>query len=903
MKKKFMPALLLFFFCTKTLFAQEFLNRLPQGDSAVTLLQLEQAFNEWAKGKNLSKEKGWKLYKRWEYENRLRSGSDRDLPDAAVYLSEMINASEAKKQLAGTGKNSSAGWVPVGPVNLPPSPEPGSQHGMGRINCVAFHPTDPNTLWVGVAQGGVWKSTDNGTSWTPLTDDLPILRISDIAVDPLRPDTMYISVCDFEYIGFSLKANGRKRNTHYGLGIYKTTDGGNTWNPTGLSFNLADLDGSLIRRVLVNPSSPDDLVAAGVSGVWRSSDGGNTWTKKLDSLIWDMEPDPSNINILYAASGFVNTLKQGTAGILKSTDFGNTWVKLNTGIPGKSVQRIKLAIAPSDPNYIYALACNTGNGFYGLYRSVNAGSTWSQRSNSPNILEWDDGGANGGQGTYDLALLVDPSNRNKIYTGGVNMWGSTDGGSTWNGVSHWTGRYGPSIHADQHYLSYNALSKKIYMANDGGIFYTDTVKMGSWTSANNDTSYKWPTKWTDISSGMQISSFYRIGLSANNTGVFVAGAQDNSTTYKFATGWFNVVGGDGMEGMVHPDDPNVIYGSSQYGSIDRSDDGGYNFTYITPSHGEMAEWTTPIVMHPGKPDTIYAGFGNVWRSFDKGTNWNPISNFANMPGAGDPAPISALAIAESNPNYIYVAKRVYYSYSQPGEIWKTINGGGNWTKITASLPDSLYFTYLAIDSDDPNTVWITCAGLYPGLKVFKTTNGGSTWTNISYNLPNLPVNCVAHQKGTSDNTIYIGTDAGVFYINDNLTSWQPFSTNLPNVIVSELEIHYLTNKLFAATFGRGVWETDLPVSTFTKNISSSAPWNLSAYPDKNAHSLSIEITGAEAHAGIIEVIDITGKKVFSEPISLSAGTFRKEIVFNFPSGVYFVRAWCAEQSKVLKVVW
>jgi hypothetical protein len=290
------------------------------------------------------------------------------------------------------------------------------ENGIGRINCVAFHPTTSNTIFVGTAQCGLWKTTNGGTSYTPLTDNLPITRISDISIDPSNNNTMYISLCDFEYIGKGLYLDGRKRHTHYGLGVYKTTDGGSSWSPTGLTFQLTNGDASLIRKIIVNPSNSNHVLACGVSGMYKSLNGGSTWTKKLDSLFWEMVQDPITPNIIYAATGWVQNSNMGHAAIYKSTDFGDTWTMLNTGIPLQgTVQRMRLAIAPTDNNFVYALCCDNTDGFYGIYQSTNAGTTWTYKPPILNILENGDGNSPGGQGPYDLALIVDKSDKNKIY--------------------------------------------------------------------------------------------------------------------------------------------------------------------------------------------------------------------------------------------------------------------------------------------------------------------------------------------------------------------------------------------------------------------------------------------------------------------------------------------------------
>ncbi len=522
--------------------------------------QLEKQIENRIPKDELETSKGWKYEHRWLDEFKRRIAPDGSFYDGAVFYQEAERVAALKKK----GEGRSSGWIPVGPF------EPANASltkGMGRINCITFHPTDTNTFWVGVAQGGMWRTTNSGQSWTPLTDDLPITRISDIAIDPNHPDTMYLSLGDYAYMDVSLSLDDRDRHSHYGLGVYKTMDGGDSWAPTGLTYQLEELDGSLIRRVFVHPIDPNKIVAAGVGGVWSSQDGGTVWAQEVDSMIWDIEVDPNDPLTLYATTGYLKNSQTGVAGIMKSTDFGANWTWLNSGIPTTvDVLRIEVAVAPSNSDHVYALACNRDKGLYGVYSSTDGGNTWALKNNGwPNILEWYEGNGAGGQGTYDLSLMIDPTDENRIYTGGVNVWTSNDGGVTFEGVSAWY----QTLHADQHQFKYNPLDQKIYICNDGGLTRTNEIVSGSWDN------FTWPTQWEYVSSGMATSSFYRVATSEGNPGNFSAGAQDNSTYFNNAGNWSNLFGGDGMETMLHPTNPYVIFGSSQYGSIRYSDDGGY----------------------------------------------------------------------------------------------------------------------------------------------------------------------------------------------------------------------------------------------------------------------------------------------------------------------------------------
>ena len=871
----------LFGFCLSfSLTAQKFLKK--KGNEKPAFTEMQRQFSAWSKSTELKKEKGWKYFKRWEADMQMHTNAKGEPADPSIFIYESVKAAKEKEFYA-SSKTAMTAWYPVGPTAVPNNQTGYMENGIGRINCVAFHPTDPSTYFVGVAQGGVWKTTNNGVSWIPLTDNLPITRISDISIDPGNPDIIYVSVCDFEYIGISLNLNGRKRNTHYGLGVYKTTDGGITWNPTGLSFQLTDGDASLIRKVIVNSANGNKLVACGANGMYTSNDAGITWTKNLDSLFWDLVQDPVNINILYAASGWVKNANDGYAAIYKSIDFGATWSILNTGIPGTgTVQRVKLAIAPSDNNYVYALAVDEFSGLYGFYKSTDAGVNWNYINPGLNILEYGEGFGTGGQGNYDLGFMVNAANRELVYAGGINLWGSVDGCQTFNPISHWTTNYGPTIHADIHYMEQQKLTGNFFVCTDGGIYRTSDIVIGNWADANNG--IPWPTQWTNINDGMCVTSFYRLSSSKSSTGRLLGGAQDNATFYYDGTAWSTVFGGDGMDNYLDPADDNFILGSSQYGNFYYSTDGGPNWYGTTANiNSENAEWTSPLIADYNSPGVLYAGFENVTMSYDGGYTWSAISNF---PSGFYPNEISTLAVSNSNSNVIYAGKRVRYEYSVPGSVYKTNDGGATWIDITAGLPDSLYYTSIEISETDENIAYISMAQFSAGNKIFKTGNGGATWQNISYNLPNLPVNCVKYIPGTE--ALLAATDIGIYILESGSTVWENKSSGLPNVIVSDIEFNETLNKAYICTFGRGIWATDLNLLVSSLKDKSLAGINFNLYPTVNNGFFTIDIQGntSKNKELKLEVVDITGRIVHTS-------MFKEQNIhqprLNLANGMYFAK--------------
>jgi photosystem II stability/assembly factor-like uncharacterized protein len=864
--------------------AQQFIKNTT--NRALTFKEIQLQFDQFKRNNDLKTKKHWKSFKRYEMDMQLHTNGHGEPDGFNEYIQEALAVAEQKEQ-----STSSAPWYPVGPNALPSNLTGYMENGIGRINCVAFHPTNTSTFFVGVAQGGVWKTTNGGASYTPLTDNLPITRISDICIDPNNTNTMYISVCDFEYIGVGLYLDGKKRHTHYGLGIYKTTDGGSTWAPTGLTFQLTNGDASLMRKILVNPSNSNELVACGVSGMYKSIDGGTSWTKKLDSLFWDMVQDPITPNVIYAATGWVKNSNMGSAGIYKSIDFGNTWTQLNTGITAQGVvQRIKLAIAPSNHNYVYALCCDNTDGFYGIYQSTNAGTSWTYKQPLLNILEYDQGSNLGGQGPYDLALCVNATDENTIYTGGINLWGSTDGGTTFNPISHWTLQYGNTIHGDIHYMDRQPGSSDIFVCSDGGIYKTSNLQIGSWSNP------PWPTVWTKLGSGMQITSFYRLSSSKNGVGRLMAGAQDNASMYYDGSSWSSVFGGDGMDNYLDPLNNQAVIGASQYGTFYYSNNGGQSGTVVGSNpNNENAEWTAPLAADYNHPGVMYIGNENVMKSLDGGQNWSGLGTIYTDPVNLANTEISALAVSNANSSVIYAARRVRYEYNLKGIVFYSTNGGSTFTNITNNLPDTLYYTGIEASPTNSNEAVVCMAGFTGGCKVFKTTTSGTSWINISYNLPNIPVNCIKYIPGTGQ--LMVATDLGVYILNNSTNTWNSYSQGLPNVIISDIEFNPALNKIYVSTFGRGIWETSLGLISGLSTNEMSKTLDFSAYPSINPGVFFVEVPGVDIRTQLT-IFNVSGRQVYSCALKEN----KTEVTLHVLPGTYYLKAQNEKSLGVRKII-
>jgi PKD repeat protein/photosystem II stability/assembly factor-like uncharacterized protein len=610
------------------------------------------------------------------------------------------------------------------------------------------------------------------------------MGVSSIVIHPTNPDTMYIGTGD-----------GDGGDT-YSVGVLKSIDGGNTFQTTGLNFNYNA--GTTIRKLLMNPDDPNIILVATNRGIFRTIDGGTNWTQINTVSSHDLEFKPGNPQIVYAST---------TAKFWKSTDGGASFTQITTGFPNSGLNRIAIGVTVADDSYVYVLSSGGDQGFFGLYRSTDDGDSFELRTDTPNILGWDiDGMDSGGQGWYDLAIVVSTTNKDQLWTGGVNVYKSTNGGSTMNLDAHWYGGGGqPYVHADIHAMeNIPGANNSFLIGCDGGIFKT----------TNAGSSY------SDISYNLKIAQIYKFSQSATVPNRMISGWQDNGTNLKTPTYYRRVLGGDGMDCAMDYTNNDIIYGEYYYGSIYKSIDNGFNFDNIVFSDGaagtvdESGEWVTPYILHPTNPNTMIVGKTKVYRSNNGGTTWTAVGGSVSD-GTGM---IIGLAYCDSDPNYIYAIKR--------NRVFKTTNGN-NFSNITSNLPTSSSITNITVDPNDSLRAWVTYSGFTASTKVYYTNNGGLSWSNFSAGIPNIPVNCIVYEEGSNDG-LYIGTDMGVFYRNASHTSWQYFSNGLPNTIVNDLEIYYAGSKLRAATYGRGIWESDL----FT-NIENDASISAVEMPNGN----------------------------------------------------------------------
>lgn len=746
--------------------AQQWVEKMH--DPNENFYSIQQEFNNYWQNKPYEKGKGYKAFKRWEWftEPRVFPSGDLKLASTAKSFEEfnkylMANPTAAMKINGTMGVASSSGsWTPVGPFGSPIGGD------AGRTTFIRFHPTNPNTIYAGTPAGGLWVTTNGGVSWTTNTNSLSVIGCADIAINPTNTAVMYL-------------ATGDPETDNASIGILKSTDAGVTWLPTGLTYSVAQQ--KTIDRLIMNPLNSNILFAATSSGIYRTNDAGNTWSLVKAGVFRDIEYRPNDTATVYAVTNNA---------FFKTTTGGNTSASWTTSpLLGSSFNRLCVSVTPANPNYVYVLASKASdNGFGGLYRSTNSGVSFTQMSNSPNIFDWsNDGSDAGGQGWYDLACGVSPTNEDEIVCGGVNTWRSLDGGATWNIFTHWYGWGAPFIHADVHAIEYQTGSK-IFMGNDGGVYVS-----------NNSGS-----TWSSLNAEMNIAQSYRIGQSATTSNYIISGHQDNGTNLLNGSTWEEIYGGDGADCFVDWSNNNNLVASYVQGDYQRSSNGGASWTSISSGLAGIGAWVAPIIQSPQVSTTYYCGYQQVYKSLNRGTSWTQMGT---IPGSGT---ILFLAAAPSNSLVLYAATS--------SSLYKTINGGSTWTNVTNGLPVSVaQITRIAVDNANANNVFVTFSGYSANNKIFSSFNGGVSWNNISAGLPNLPVNCVVHHKNTNGG-IYVGTDVGVYYKDGAMPAFTPFMAGLPNTIVTDLEIFYPTNKLKAATYGRGIWESDLYLDPLAKPI-------------------------------------------------------------------------------------
>ena len=753
---------------SSTAHAQDWVDMMQDGQT--NIYQTKAAFDQYWSQHTIEKGRGWKQFMRWYefWEPRLApSGEWNQITN--IYDASMTAQGAAGSASASNSSPTNIGvgdWSLVGPLNG------NTLNGIGRVNAIAFHPTLTNTIYVGAPAGGLWKSSNNGVTWSTNTDLLPNLGVSAIVIDPLHPDTMYIGTGD------------RDAGDTYSIGVLKTVDGGQSWQTTGLTYGVNQ--SRRITGMVIHPTITNQLVCATRQGMYRTTDGGATWTLAQGGTFQNVKSVPGAEHLLYAGT-------YNNARVWYSRDFGATWTQAASNLPTSGIRRAEVAVTGADTNYVYAVYGANNNGLYGVYRSTDRGVTWTQMHGStPNILDWStNGSGTGGQAWYDLTIGVSHTNKNLVLVGGVNIWRSTNGGNNFSLCGHWYGGGGVDfVHADHHALEFKPGTGTAYVGNDGGVYISSTAGQNG--------------QWTERCDGLAITQYYKISTSPADKNLTLAGAQDNGTHRSNAAGWSKVGGGDGMDNGIAFNNANTMYRSIYYGNFNKSVNGGgnWNASFNLPPSGS-GNWVTPFVVSQINSDVLYAGFDKLWKSTNAGASFTATS--AAIWGS---TKIDVVAEAPSDANYLYVGlnQRVY----------RSINGGSTWTLITGIIADQAHVTDIAVNPSDELHIAITKTG-YGSNHVYESFDGGNSWYNRTANLPSIPANAIRFEPGTNG-IMLVGTDVGCYFRTGSMSQWEPFMEGLPNVIINDIEFISGEQIVRVGTYGRGVWESPTPSEFIDKPV-------------------------------------------------------------------------------------
>lgn len=756
-------------------------------------------------------------YQRWKWWWRDRVNADGSFPE----LREQWLENRQRLAQGAQDRGIVPVWQNEGPKNNPNY----GYWGMGRTKHVAFHPTNPYIMWVGTPDGGIWKTYDSGSNWEPLGDGLPYLPVSVILVDYQNPDVLYISLGD--------KGGWWMWN----LGVYKSTDGGNTWAPTGLDWKLSQEN--VIYNMVMSPTDPQTIFVASNRGVMRTTDGGGSWQTLRTGEYTDVEFRPNDPNTLYAAHHDY----WGTSQLDKSTDGGNTWTQISAFTVSQN--EIKLAMNPLMPDW---LGVHFSNGKRFML-SKDGGQTFAD-----NAAPDDDWGI----------FAFSPTDTNMVYICGTVVNRSTDQGATWAPITHWyDDGIHAEVHADAHDLVYSPHNpNEIWYCNDGGLYsYDESVET-----------------WIDYSDGLAIAQFYRIDVSQTGSLKIAAGSQDNGGWLRTPFGWKHTNGGDAMCQIIDPEDNNIMY-TEYYGGNDiYRGTGDFNDAVNIADNipdNPSGDWVTPFILNPQNNKTFLVGLHDVYRSYDRGDHFHKISE--NLTGNVDNK-LRDIVMSPSDTNIIITARA--------NRMYKTINGGQTWTSSVVSTTEEI--TRLAMAPNNPQRIWVTKSGYTASKKVFSTSNGGTTWQNRTGNLPNVPINCILFD--TLTNYLLVGTDIGVYYTDADAINWKPYGLDMPAVYVLDLKIRESTRRLYAGTHGRGVYSVSLEQLVGTEEGGKTPSEKATVYPNPAQTQVYFKTSSSEVFEGKIQLEDAMGRLVLAKNVS---GQLLRDQVLDvsaLPAGVYFLQA-------------
>jgi photosystem II stability/assembly factor-like uncharacterized protein len=653
------------------------------------------------------------------------------------------------------GRSRDMTWVPLGPRPITGEYWSGYANASGRVVSIAPHPTNPDVVYIASASGGVWKTTDGGLHWIPLTDQLSILNHGAVALDPRDPNVVYAGTGEY-----TTQSNGD--------GLFRSGDGGTTWERIGTTAQV----GNTCSRIVVDPLNTRRIHVTGSSGYCRSTDGGASWENTLSGVASDVVVNPLSPSIVFVA--------RHSNGIYRSVNAGQTFTKLTSGLPTTDIQRILLAISRSSPNVLYAAIINSNAGLRGFYQTIDGGDTWTQKTNTPNFPY--------PQGWYDAFVGVDPQSQNTVYCGGVfpsyavaGVIKSTDGGNSWVDIT--VGAAGGQLHPDQHTIAWGPTGT-IWVGNDGGVWKT------------NDGGQS----WINTNATLTVTQNYNIALHPVDTAQVMGGTQDNGTVGREldVLAWPQIVSGDGGFLAYDTNDPLRKYTTYVYLTVFRIR--GNDFVEITgPWDNDPRNFIAPLVMAPSDPRTLYGGTNRVWRTTNADTSatWTAISTSV----VSDGGTLNAIGLCQAEPHSVYTG-------SSTGAVYVTINDGVLWSRRSNGLPYHP-ITDVVVHPVHGAVAYVSYHKTF-AQRVLRTADYGSTWTDVTGSLPTgVSADALAVDWRFDVPGLIVGTGAGVYWSYDDGATWTKSGTDLPNVNIGDLQIDFARETVTAGTYGRGAWRARL----------------------------------------------------------------------------------------------
>ncbi|KAA0254318.1 PKD domain-containing protein [Acidobacteria bacterium ACD] len=721
-------------------------------------------------------------------------------------------------------------WQSVGP--LPMVSKGGFGNVAGRVTAVTIHPNDPKTVLIGGATGGIWKTTDAGLHWRPVSDSAPALASSDIAYAPSNPSIVYAATGEVDSADLEFGPS-TSEGIYLGAGLLKSVDGGDSWVRVDREGQLPT--NAILSRVVVHPQDPLRVLVGvyvwhdvaqnkgRVGGLYRSTDGGVTFTKTFAHAVSDLQRDPNNPEGVFAAFGVSNGCSgcPDPAGVYRSTDFGQTFtpslVSTTTGATfAAQTGNIKLGLTRTSPVTVYASVLDTADTHSGggIFRSTDAGGSW-QKVGVHSAMCPSGGGLN--QCSYDHVILPSPTRPEVVYAGTIDLFKSTDAGVTWFRLTDVYGS-GSVVHPDQHALAIHpSAPDTVWIGNDGGMQRT--------TDGG--------TNFDNLNETLNLAQFNGVALAPADPEFAMGGTQDNGNQrFTGSLVWTDRTGGDGGFNLIRQDDPNYVLNTYYYDYLNYSTNKGETFRFVQPTTALTSDpiaFYPPCVASPTVPTRVFFGTNRVWSNDFFGYQRDKWVARSATPAASNAGRIYALAVAGDGSTVIWAGTTREVLFSQDGgATFKSCNAA-------SGIPNAIV-TDIELASADGTAAYVTLGGFtgsLPAKHVWKTVDGGKTFTNISSNLPDTPALSIAVDPSDPAG-LFVGTDVGVFRSTNGGVTWTSFSQGLPNAAVNEVKFHPVTGDLWASTYGRGVFR--IPASG-SPGVPPNADFSFSPEPPAPGQSV------------------------------------------------------------------